>query len=70
MGCCRVEARRTLPQMATPPVSAVLTQWVVVTQVLPVDHPSQFAASATFHNPPNEYPPPGLVAAETTVLRI
>jgi hypothetical protein len=69
MGCCRTEVRTD----ETPQIAAVSpatdVQWVVVAQVSPQISAMQTVAPALLQVP-EDYFPPGLVTAKTTVLRI
>jgi hypothetical protein len=69
MGCCRTEVRTDeTPQIATTSPSTDV-QWVVVAQLSSLAPPIQMIAS-TLLQAPEDYFPPGLVTAKTTVLRI
>lgn len=66
MGCCRMVVRHDLEQMATQTVSLPV-QWVVALHVAPVAPALlTFAVSV----PMASHSPPGLLAAQSTVLRI
>jgi hypothetical protein len=69
MGCCRTEVRTDdTPQIAaTSPATNV--QWVCVAHPSALSTPVRFLAS-TLWLMPDEHSPPGLLTAETTVLRI
>ena len=69
MGCCRTEVRTDeTPQIAaTSPATDV--QWVCVAHVSTLPIPLYLAAS-TVWSVPDEHSPPGLLTAQTTVLRI
>jgi hypothetical protein len=69
MGCCRTEVRTDdTPQIAaTSPATDV--QWVCVAHLSALSTPVRFVAS-TLWLMPDEHSPPGLLTAETTVLRI
>lgn len=66
MGCCRMVVRHDLQQLATQTASLPL-HWVVALRVAPV-----VPASLTFEIgvPMASHSPPGLLAAQSTVLRI
>jgi hypothetical protein len=69
MGCCRSEVRTDeTPQIAaTSPATDV--QWICVAHLSSLPTPVHFVASAVWLMP-DEYSPPGLLSAKTTVLRI
>jgi hypothetical protein len=69
MGCCRTEVRTDeTPQIAaTSPAADV--QWVCVAHVSALLTPLHLVAS-TIWIVPDEHSPPGLLVAQTTVLRI
>jgi hypothetical protein len=69
VGCCRTEVRADeTPQIAAA-FPATDVQWVCVAHLTTLPTPVHFVASAAWHVPA-EYPPPGLLTAKTTVLRI
>jgi hypothetical protein len=68
MGCCRIEARHDLPQVATQP-TALPVQWVVASLLEPVALALPSSASVLWKLT-DEHSPPGLVAVQSTVLRI
>jgi hypothetical protein len=69
MGCCRTEVRSEgSPEIAaTSPVVDV--HWVCVALLPARPTPVRFAAPIAWHVP-EEHDPPGLLTAQTTVLRI
>lgn len=69
MGCCRTEVRtEDTPQIAaTSP--AVSIHWICVAHLPSFSSPVHLVASTVWRMP-NEYSPPGLLTATTTVLRI
>jgi hypothetical protein len=69
MDCCRTKVRTDEnPQIAAVfPVTDV--QWVCFAKMSSLPVPDRFVASTIWHAP-EEHSPPGLLIAQTTVLRI
>ncbi len=68
MGCCRMEVRHDLPQLATQ-TTALPVQWVVASLLEPAA-PSLPSSASLLWKFADEHSPPGLVAVQSTVLRI
>jgi hypothetical protein len=69
MGCCRTELRTDeTPQVAAiPPASEV--KWICVAQLAPLAATPNTITPALLQAP-QDFPPPGLLTAKITVLRI
>lgn len=65
-GCCRMEVRQDLQQLATP-MASLPVSWHVVSLFVSAVHPPSSFLMVRWSA---EHSPPGLVAAESTVLRI
>ena len=69
MGCCRTDVRTdTAPQLPTAPTSSDCN-WVVLNWLAPAAI-APHMVTASFLASPREHSPPGLRAAQITVLRI